>query len=521
MRNYKQEGDIVTLIAPYAVSPGDGVLVGTLFGVALTSAALGANVETLREGVLSIAKPSTEVWATGDLVYWNNTTRLATKVGAGAVQIGAATEPAANPSSTGAVLLLKIGVDYYRDPVTGGNELFSGGKKILSAQTTRNFVGTRILTSGIQGGFATAAAAYTWSLQIGLPVDFAAVRLVFLNGITSDITGVTACASAGGTLSDRNNNAGTWTNATFAGAASTTLPLAAGTTDPTITVSDWIPVTSIARVDGGTTRLVYVRAYIPGSNANVSLMGFGASTANWNSKADGYTWCPRYQIGDFVTTPSGMTGSSDPISSPIAGIQYISKAGVLHYLAFGDSITNSAQTTIRGESFAFRATRDAGFTLGAFGADGQTTAQILARAQRIIPVLRPTHAMYPIFTPNDGAPTATTTAAQFARALQFVDLCAQNGVVPILWTGLPKTTDITNATASWSIGQDDLRKALNNAFANIGIELMDMAAVMSDTTAPGVASKWASASLLYDGTHPNDAGQEAMRAVAALSLAKY
>ena len=45
MKNYVQPGNVVTLIAPANVKSGDGVLVGSLFGVAAYDALIGAEVE--------------------------------------------------------------------------------------------------------------------------------------------------------------------------------------------------------------------------------------------------------------------------------------------------------------------------------------------------------------------------------------------------------------------------------------------------------------------------------------------
>ena len=41
MKNYVQPGNTITLTAPYAVASGDGLLVGSIFGVASGTAALG------------------------------------------------------------------------------------------------------------------------------------------------------------------------------------------------------------------------------------------------------------------------------------------------------------------------------------------------------------------------------------------------------------------------------------------------------------------------------------------------
>jgi predicted RecA/RadA family phage recombinase len=56
MKNYLQEGDSVTVPAPANVSSGDGVLLGTLFGVAATDADSGANVTIKTTGVFTLPK---------------------------------------------------------------------------------------------------------------------------------------------------------------------------------------------------------------------------------------------------------------------------------------------------------------------------------------------------------------------------------------------------------------------------------------------------------------------------------
>jgi len=66
MRNYLQPGNVVTLTAPVGgVRSGDGVLVGSLFGVAAFDAAEGAEVEINTTGVYDVAKVSAQAWAMG------------------------------------------------------------------------------------------------------------------------------------------------------------------------------------------------------------------------------------------------------------------------------------------------------------------------------------------------------------------------------------------------------------------------------------------------------------------------
>ena len=73
MRNYIQPGHAITLLAPYDVVSGDGLLVGSIFGVASHDALSGAEVETQLTGVIDLAKVASQAWTAGAKVYWDNT----------------------------------------------------------------------------------------------------------------------------------------------------------------------------------------------------------------------------------------------------------------------------------------------------------------------------------------------------------------------------------------------------------------------------------------------------------------
>lgn len=107
MKNFIAEGDVVTVAAPATVASGDGVLVGTLFGIAAYSAASGADVEIKLGGVYELPKTSAQAWTVGAAIYWDGTNKVATSSdGSGAnVKIGKALAAAGNPSATGIVRL--------------------------------------------------------------------------------------------------------------------------------------------------------------------------------------------------------------------------------------------------------------------------------------------------------------------------------------------------------------------------------------------------------------------------------
>lgn len=78
MKNMIASGKTVKVPAPYALSSGDGALVGTLFGVALTDAASDADVVLDLHGVYELAAVSTDTATVGEAAYWNNTDKKVT-----------------------------------------------------------------------------------------------------------------------------------------------------------------------------------------------------------------------------------------------------------------------------------------------------------------------------------------------------------------------------------------------------------------------------------------------------------
>lgn len=103
--NYLSAGHNVSVTAPAVKSSGDGVLVGSIFGVAQTDAANGADLEIATMGVYTLPKLSAQAWTLGQLVYWDDTNSRCTTVASGNKLIGAATAVAANPSDDGSVRL--------------------------------------------------------------------------------------------------------------------------------------------------------------------------------------------------------------------------------------------------------------------------------------------------------------------------------------------------------------------------------------------------------------------------------
>lgn len=74
MRNYVQPGDMITVTAPRALTSGDGVLIGSLFGVAAaTYAEDDPNAEIKTTGVFDLAADPAATASAGAKAYWDAT----------------------------------------------------------------------------------------------------------------------------------------------------------------------------------------------------------------------------------------------------------------------------------------------------------------------------------------------------------------------------------------------------------------------------------------------------------------
>jgi predicted RecA/RadA family phage recombinase len=101
MKTFIQNGDVITVTAPSGgVQSGDGVIVGSLFGVAAFTAAEGDPVEIATRGVYVLPKEPTAVIAAGDQVAWDATAKQIDLPGAGLYPVGIATEAAGNGIAT-------------------------------------------------------------------------------------------------------------------------------------------------------------------------------------------------------------------------------------------------------------------------------------------------------------------------------------------------------------------------------------------------------------------------------------
>jgi predicted RecA/RadA family phage recombinase len=101
MRNFVKNGKMITVYAPENLKSGDGVIVGSIFGIASTDALIGQQVEICVEGVFALNKVAGAL-AQGIPVYWTvgSGTMLGSVAAAGTLKIGVVADAALTNDAT-------------------------------------------------------------------------------------------------------------------------------------------------------------------------------------------------------------------------------------------------------------------------------------------------------------------------------------------------------------------------------------------------------------------------------------
>jgi len=107
MRNYIAPGEKISITATSAITSGQGVLVGGIFGVAEADAAAGQPAVINLCGLYSLPKAPSQAWTVGQVVYWDAANNRATTVATGNTRIGIAVAAVGNGANetTGQVRL--------------------------------------------------------------------------------------------------------------------------------------------------------------------------------------------------------------------------------------------------------------------------------------------------------------------------------------------------------------------------------------------------------------------------------
>jgi predicted RecA/RadA family phage recombinase len=100
MRNYVSSGNSAALAMPYDRTSGQGVQVGTLFGVCQGDALTGVSQTVVFRGIFDLTKEPALVISQGARVFWDNTNRRVTTTATSNVCIGHCITAAAGADAT-------------------------------------------------------------------------------------------------------------------------------------------------------------------------------------------------------------------------------------------------------------------------------------------------------------------------------------------------------------------------------------------------------------------------------------
>ena len=381
-------------------------------------------------------------------------------------------------------------------------------------------IGTRIF-GGRMGTFDNTTQQ-TFHVVLTTAQHFDAVRLIFANGTTSTATVGVAKVSPLSDLStaaNQNNSGGTWTSVTFAGGSATgTIPAAGGASfRRSFLLSDWISVSSLDRVDGGTFPAIAVRAYIS-TSGTIGVLGNGTDIfTNWDTNPSGRVHIMRNQAGDQVTAPGGFSSTTNTSQSPIVGIQYAARGRVITVMGIGDSITEG-RGTYKGEGFGMPACAAISDINGVAvewsncGWSGASPSQIMALGVDTLQYFSPDIFVLPNGSPNVSAAPITASGITSSRQMLYRLLaeCQIKGVRPLIWTWLP-----TNDTVKAWNSSDSLRRAWNDDTRRLatqrGLLVLDADAVLAGVD-NGAGQIQMLAGSSSDGVHPNDTGNALLAA---------
>jgi len=373
-------------------------------------------------------------------------------------------------------------------------------------------IATRVF--GGRMGTLNNTTASTFQVTTELAQHFDAVRVLFANTDTLISHAMRSVAvSVMGDKTDLNNAAGTFVTATRNAMSRVYAELSPGTGRIAYTATDWIPISSVARTDGGTKPLLVARAYM---NATASLPVYGDGTdnfTNWSTRTDGRIWAARQQAG--VNVSSGFTSTTNTSQSPIVGFQYLARGKVITVAGVGDSITDGRGTYLN-EGFILPAVDALSSMSGTAyeymdcGWSGQTMATFAERAIDILQSnIKPDVLVLPAASPND---ISTTIAASHITAFRgqrsrVIAEARKLGVPVILWTWLPSNTAVKNYGSTDSLRADYNAEVL--AQAGRGLLVADASTALSGLTSGGQVQLATSATT--DGIHPNDTGNATLR----------
>lgn len=227
-------------------------------------------------------------------------------------------------------------------------------------------------------------------------------------------------------------------------------------------VTDFTPLASLPRTDGGTRPLLMGRVEI--SNQQSTSFFFSSTSegnafsANSTGPGGVATSSVHWGLQTGASSPATFTPATTNMMS-FRGFVFRMSGKVLGNVLLGgdsidcgvgrngDNLSDSCKNVTSHVAVACNALSrpDAciGYVSAAVG--GSSTANIYSRLKAAAEVFKPTVAIFPPYTPNDTVQYNTSIQAGINRALDFIEYCYQNRIIPICRLPIPFTGTSNNA----------------------------------------------------------------------------
>lgn len=383
------------------------------------------------------------------------------------------------------------------------------------------------------------AFIFTDNLLCTVPAHYDAVRLIFANANTVDCVlygALVAKTERSDTVASKTNPiidgvsytglvAGPnstqlgWVPVTVAGSTTITIP-AGSVANPTFLYSDWMPLSSVNRVDGGKFPLLMVRIGASAANPQTYVgLTDNATAALVRNSCAPHEYYELAQGVDGISVPSNFTttwtGSNDNQFQRVIGVQVMTRGRAQTVMFAGDSImlgtgsTAGAKDGYANKAFSQIASDLSNVGYANLSYPGGTTTFYSTLATNQLANIAPSVAVYAPESPNDSV-TSGVTMDERLRAIKFIESCNAVGTQPIL---------VTPAPCYLAGAQETARLAMVDWVRNSGVPYIDLHSVWYDPT--NGAQKFWNAAYYNDGTHPNEAGHAAAMALAKSVIKSY
>lgn len=387
----------------------------------------------------------------------------------------------------------------------------------------------------------SSAAGRTWSLKITAPADFDAVRLFIYHLDTSSTTVYRAIAAVTETALNNTANNITrpivgaaeqnvldgadnwgWKSLLWAGAATVT-PAAGSATVPAVSISDWMPLTSVPRADGSPFPLALIRMSV-----QTSTSGYGAVSATMETPTaanGGFILQSRWDndaSGLMVSAPATNHMTASNAHMPSIGVEFRCLKRGITLLGIGDTLMQQSSATADTYSTIGWRVAAAISALGIpcgyvnHGFTGATTPVYSASGSIAITNWKPNAVIIQTAGITDGN---YTTDALMRNGLRSINSISQGLVAdslainatPFVVTWIPSSSTIIPNES-----QDSMRRARNQFMLSqqTFVKVLDWDSIVTDGAAPSRIA----AGYQLSTTTPNEAAiaLQAVQAVARI-----